>query len=68
MYISEFNIEDFINKFKNECFKTQIKSFSKNETITTYIEKRNQICILISGEADLIRYDLNGTKTIIRSF
>ena len=65
MYISEFNIEDFINKFKNECFKTQIKSFSKNETITTYIEKRNQICIVLSGEVDLIRYDFNGNKTII---
>ena len=68
MYISEFNIQEFINKFKSECSKIQIKSFAKNEIITTYIEKRNQICILISGEADLIRYDLNGTKTIIGHF
>lgn len=68
MYISDFNIQDFINKFKCECAKVQIKSFAKNEIITTYIEKRNQICILLKGEADLIRYDLNGNKTIIGRF
>ena len=68
MYISEFNIQDFINKFKSECSKIQIKNFSKNEVITTYIEKRNQICILISGEADLVRYDFYGQKTIIGHF
>lgn len=68
MYISEFNIESFINRFQAECSKIQIKNFAKNETITTYIEKRNQICILIDGKADLVRYDLNGTKTIIGHF
>ena len=42
--------------------------FSKGETITTYLEKRNQLCILLKGEADLIRYDFNGNKTIIGQF
>lgn len=68
MYISDFNINVFIDKFKTTCSKTQIKSFNKNEIITTYIEKRNQICILLNGEAELIRYDLNGNKTIIGHF
>ena len=40
----------------------------KGETVTTYIEKRNQICIVLSGEVDLIRYDFNGNKTIIGHF
>ena len=62
---TNFNKKDFIENFKNNCNKVQIKNFSKNETVTTYIEKRNQICIVLSGEVDLIRYDSNGNKTII---
>ena len=33
-----------------------------------YMEKRKQICILLSGKADLIRYDLNGNKDIVDRF
>ena len=58
----------FIENFKNNCNKVQIKKFTKGETVTTYIEKRSQICIVISGEIDLIRYDFNGNKTIIGHF
>src|SRR5699024_3587906 len=43
-------------------------SFSKGEIVTSYIEKRNQFCILLSGSADLVRYDLNGNRTIIEHF
>ena len=32
------------------------------------MEKRKQICILLSGRAELIRYDLKGNKDIIESF
>lgn len=63
-----FEMEQFIKEFSSNCSKVQIKEFSKGETITTYIEKRNQLCILISGEADLIRYDFYGHKTIIGHF
>lgn len=63
-----FLMEHFINDFSNNCSKAQIKEFQKGETVTTYIEKRNQLCILISGEADLIRYDFYGHKTIIGHF
>ena len=31
-------------------------------------EKRNQFCILLSGNADLVRYDLNGNRTIVEHF
>jgi CRP-like cAMP-binding protein len=60
----DFNI--FLDKCPQNCSKVQEKFFNKGETITTYIEKRNQVCILVNGEADLIRYDFNGNKTIIK--
>ena len=63
-----FDMNTFIQDFKSSCVKVQVKEFDKGETITTYIEKRNQLCILESGEAELIRYDFNGTKTIIRHY
>lgn len=65
---TNFDKKIFIENFKNNCSRIQIKKFIKNETVTTYIEKRNQICIVLSGEVDLIRYDSNGNKTIIGHF
>ena len=65
---NSFEMEQFIKDFTNNCSKVQIKKFSKGETVTTYIEKRNQFCILLNGEADLIRYDFYGHKTIIANF
>ena len=65
---TNFDKKIFIENFKNNCNKVQIKKFTKGETVTTYIEKRCQICIVISGEIDLIRYDFNGNKTIIGHF
>lgn len=63
-----FNMEEFIQSFSCNCNKVQKKIFKKNETITSYIKKRNQFCILVSGNADLVRYDLNGNRTIIEHF
>lgn len=65
---SDVEISNFFNELKNKCCKVNTHYFSKGETITTYIEKRNQMCIMLNGEADLIRYDFNGNKTIIGSF
>ena len=62
------DIESFLKDFSCNCKSVQKKSFKKNQTITTYIQKRNQICIILNGEADLVRYDLNGDKTIIEHF
>ena len=63
-----FDVKNFIEKFENSCHRVQKKTFSKNEVITSYINKRNQFCILVSGNADLIRYDLNGNRTIVDHF
>lgn len=61
-------ISNLINNLEQGCSKLQKKYFKKNEIITTYIQKRSQICILVSGKADLIRYDLNGNKDIVDNF
>lgn len=65
---TSFNVNEFIYDFKNCCNKAQKKNFNKDETITSYIRNRNQFCILVSGNADLVRYDLNGNRTIIEHF
>ena len=65
---TKFDIEKFILDFSNSCQKKQKKVFSKNEVVTTYIKNRNQLCILLDGNADLVRYDLNGNRTIVEHF
>ena len=65
---TNFDKKIFIENFKNNCNKVQIKKFIKGETVANYIEKRSQLCIVLSGEVDLIRYDINGNKTIIGHF
>lgn len=64
----EVELEDFFEKFSNKCESVQKKFFKKNQVITTYIQKRNQICILLRGEADLVRYDFNGARSIIEHY
>lgn len=61
-------LNKFITDFSCNCNKVQKKTFSKGQTITSYITKRKQFCILLSGRADLIRYDSNGNRTIIENF
>ena len=63
-----FDIKNFIKKFENSCHRVQKKTFYKNEVVTSYINKRNQLCILTSGNADLVRYDLSGNRTIVEHF
>lgn len=65
---TSFDLEKFIKDFSTNCNKVQLKTFSKNETVTSYIKNRNQLCILIKGTADLVRYDLNGNRTIVEHF
>ena len=66
--ITNFNKSEFIQKIQANCDRINIKKFSKGENVTTYIENRNQLCIVLKGEVDLIRYDFNGNKTIIGHF
>ena len=52
-----FDVEHFIEELKRKCALTEVKKFKKNEIITTYLLKRNQMHILLKGEAYLARYD-----------
>ena len=65
---NDFNIEDFSNKLLNSCERVQLKKFEKNEIITTYIINRNQVCIVLEGSADLMRYDFNGNQMVVEKF
>lgn len=62
---SNFDVDNFINRFKNNCKITDIKEFQANEIVTTFLPKRNQICVMLDGEAHLITYDKNGNKKIL---
>ena len=62
------DISDLAHEISCKCIKAQKKTFPAGSVITTYMEKRKQICILLSGKADLIRYDLKGNKDIIERF
>lgn len=60
-----FDVETFINKLKVNCKLAEVKEFQANEVITTFLIRRNQFCILLEGEAQLITYDANGNKNIL---
>lgn len=62
------NASTYLKNFSKSCSKVLEKSFKKGEVITTYIAKRNQFCLLVSGEAILVRYDFNGNRTIVEHF
>ena len=62
------DISQLAHEISCKCIKAQKKVFQAGSVITTYMEKRKQICILLSGKADLIRYDLKGNKDIIERF
>ena len=64
----DFDIDEFIKNFKSCCSRAFQKSFVRGEVITSYIQKRHQVCILLEGSADLVRYDRNGNRIIIDHF
>ena len=43
-----FDVEHFIEELKRKCALTEVKKFKKNEIITTYLLKRNQMHILLT--------------------
>ncbi len=51
-----------------ECPKLKTKEFKKGDVIQTYIENRKELCLLLEGEAELIRLDFNGDETVLEHF
>jgi len=60
-----FDVEGFVNKLQVNCKLSQVKEFQADEVITTFLVRRNQFCILLEGEAQLITYDKDGNKRIL---
>ncbi len=61
------SLEDIL-ELKNKCEKFQEKTYKKGSMITSYLEKRDQIFILLEGEAAIVRYDEKGNKDIVDFF
>lgn len=59
---------EVFNQFTSKYNFIQKKKFHKGETILTFIENRNMIVFFEEGEADLIRYDGNGNRTIVEHY
>lgn len=67
--MKEIHIFDNISKEELErmiiCFKAQIKSFPAQTRISLGDKNISRIGVLLSGEADLIKYDFDGYRNII---
>lgn len=59
------NIKDNELQHMMNCFKSQTRFFSAHEQLLSSSTKANQIGVLLSGEADLIKYDYDGYRNII---
>ena len=57
-----------LNDLILQCNKIKTKKYKKGELVTTYITNRTQVGIILEGNADLVRYDLDGNKNIIERF
>ena len=58
--ISEADIEKML-----KCFEARKLTFKKDRTIVTNIINVKLICIILSGTANMERYDYNGNRSII---
>lgn len=57
-------IEDLISKYE-KCSKIRKHKIKKGEIISNFIPNRTQFGVIIDGCADLIRYDIDGNRTIV---
>ena len=49
------------------CFNAEIKKFRVGSNIAESTSSGGKIGIILSGNADVVRYDINGVRTIIES-
>ena len=63
------NIFDGINEksFSQicKCFKSTTRSYKIGETIINYSNQIDNIGIILSGEAEVVKYDIDGNRAII---
>ena len=60
-----FDVDSFVMKLQKNCHLSVIKDFQADEVITTFLLRRNQFCVLLEGEAQLVTYDKEGNRKII---
>ena len=48
-----------------KCFDATSRNFKSGETIMSYFGQNERMGIIISGEAEVIKYDIDGNKTIL---
>lgn len=60
-----FNVDYFVTKLQKSCRLSTVKEFQADEVITTFLLRRNQFCVLLEGEAQLVTYDKEGNRKII---
>lgn len=67
--MNEIHIFDNISKEELDrmivCFKAQIKSYPAQTRISSSSKDLSRIGVMLSGEADLIKYDFDGYRNII---
>ncbi|MBQ9895205.1 MAG: Crp/Fnr family transcriptional regulator [Ruminococcus sp.] len=61
------NINSYDCKRMMTCFNPDIKRYKSGSCIANYDEYNDKIGILLSGRAVMVRYDINGVRTIIES-
>ena len=57
-----FDVDNFVAKLQKNCHLSIIKEFQADEIITTFLLRRNQFCVLLEGEAQLVTYDKEGNR------
>lgn len=58
--ISESDVKKMLN-----CFQAQTLHYKKDTTILSNVQNVTQVGIIMKGSADIIRYNYNGSRTII---
>lgn len=60
-------VSDLYERIEKYHF-TKEEQYQEGQTITNFIEKRNRIYFLKSGQADLVRYNKNGQEELVDHF
>lgn len=67
--MSEINVFDGISEDEIQkmivCFHAQLKEFKADEKLSTYTANKDRVGVILEGEADLIKYDQDGYRSII---
>ena len=50
-----------------KCFNMEVKKFRAGSCISDYSKQGDKIGIILKGSADVVRYDVNGVRTIIET-